>query len=456
MTTRHSDIRAYPGDLCHSLGILDLERRLEPNFVLLAVCVIGIALLARIAVALLSADTDPSTADLFEYGKIAALSLKHGAIVWEVERPDGTPFIVPTAYMPPMLIFLDMFWFWVLGVSKAALTAVIACNVILGTAICFYTLRIAQTLFHSRLIALVAGLIVALHPVFVYSVATYHAVNLYVLLLLVLFDLSSTRFQPSVKTSVVIGVVFGLAVLARTEYLLLGPAILAAAFISHRRVLLFATSLIVAAAVVSPWTVRNYLVFNKVIPVVDTAGYNLYKGFNPEANGSGHWAARSFVEKKLVGTKIDAVPLTRTYEIDTDAVYGAEAENFIRNNRVAAFFVLPIKKTLLFWFFDIYDPITYQVLYQISFWPLFTLSLVGFVYLLRGGWIANPDFRTIVVFFVVQTGVIAAYSVHARYRMNVEPFLFCFAAVGLLLLRKKLCDIRTTRNSADNPDARGS
>jgi hypothetical protein len=453
MTTPPSDTQAYVANLRKSLGISALERSVEPKFVPLLVCLVGIALIARIAAAVLSADIDPSTATLWEYGDIAALSLKHGAIVREVLRPDGTPFIFPTAFMPPLLIFVDMFWFWVLGVSKAALAAIIGCNVVFGTGICFYTARIARTLFHSRLIALIAGLIAALHPVFVYSVATYHAVNLYVLLLLVLFDLSSTRFRPSVKTSVAVGVVFGLAGLARTEYLVLGVAILAAALIEHRRVLLFAISLLVAAAIVSPWTVRNYMVFHKLIPVVDTTGYNLYKGFNPEANGSGHWVDRHFVVERLVGAKIAAVPLTPLYEIDTDAVYAAEAADFIKNNRVAAFIVLPIRKALLFWLFDIYDPTTYKILYQISFWPIFALSLIGFAYALRLGWISNPDCRIIVVYFIAQTGVMAAYAVHARYRMNVEPFLFCFAAVGLLLLLRKLRDLWTTGTSHEDSDA---
>ncbi len=309
--------------------------------------------------------------------------------------------------------------------------------------ICFYTARIARTLFDSRAIALLAGLIVALHPVFVYSVATFHALNLYVLLLLVLFDLSSSRCRASAGNAIGVGVVLGVAVLARTEYLVLGPAIIATAALRHRRVALFALSLLVAALIVSPWTLRNDRVFHRFIPVVDSVGYNLWKSFNAETNGSGHWVDRNGVHDRLVGAQIDAVPETPMYEMDADAIYRAAALEYIRSHPRRSFVELPIRKALLFWLFDIYDPTTHKLLYQLALWPTITLSLVGFIYAWRRGWSANPDFRMILAYFLAQTLVMAAYSVHARYRTNVEPFLFCFAALGLLLLVKSLRAWRT-------------
>jgi hypothetical protein len=439
MTTSHPESEAWRGDLPGILGFAALEHRVAGIYLPLLGCVLGIALLARTLVAVLTADTDPATAQMFEYGEMAMLSMHHPGIVWWA---DGSHYVFPTAFMPPLLIFFDMFWFWVLGISKAALCAIIGCNVLFGTGICYYTVRIARTLFNSRVIALLAGLIVALHPVFVYSVATYHALNLYVLLLLVLFDLCSSRYRPSVGHAVAVGVVFGIAALARTEYLMLGLAIVAGAAFAHRRVLLLAISVLVAAAVVSPWTIRNYMVFHRLIPVVDSMGYNLAKSYNPGANGSGHWVDNNHVLARLLGPQIDAVPLTPNYEIDTIAIYAAEAHDFIHNNPVKALIILPIRKVLLFWLFDIYDPTTHKILYQIALWPTILLSLAGAVYVGRRGWWTNPDFRLIVTYFLAQTVVIAAYSVHARYRTNVEPFLFCFAAVGLLWAAQTLRHVR--------------
>jgi hypothetical protein len=59
---------------------------------------------------------------------------------------------------------------------------------------------------------------------------------------------------------------------------------------------------------------------------------------------------------------------------------------------------------------------------------LFVLSIIG----LAIGCFARPDHRTVLVLFAFQTLVMMSYAVCARYRMNVEPFLYAYAvgAVG--------------------------
>ena len=87
-------------------------------------------------------------------------------------------------------------------------------------------------------------------------------------------------------------------------------------------------------------------------------------------------------------------------------------------------------KSALFWIYEFYEPITHEVLYQLQFWPLFVLSIIGLAMAGRSGCFARPDHRTVLVLFAFQTLVMMSYAVHARYRMNVEPFLYAYAAVG--------------------------
>jgi hypothetical protein len=394
---------------------------------------LALAFAARALIAWWAADLNPATATIWEYGGIAELSLERGAIVSDATI-DGSPYVFPTAFMPPALIFFDMFWFWLLGVGRSALACLIASNVLFGTAICFYTVRIAHTLFGSRPVALLAGLIIALHPVFVFSVSTYHAVNIYILLLLVVFDLLSTRVPRTAGNAALAGLMLGVAMLARTEYMILGSAMMTAAYLARKQIRLLLLAATCAALVVAPWTGRNYLVFHEFIPIVDSAGLNLYKGFNPFANGSGHWIDHSGLINQPVLEIVRNVPLTPRYEIDTENRFKAAALDFIRHNRFRSFVELPLRKILLFWLFDVYDPTTHSVLYQLSLWPVMLLAFVGIVRSVRSisGW--DTNLLMIVAFFVAQTAVITGYAVHSRYRMNVEPFLACFAAFGLLLL----------------------
>ena len=102
----------------------------------------------------------------------------------------------------------------------------------------------------------------------------------------------------------------------------------------------------------------------------------------------------------------------------------------MKSHPLRSFVVLPMYKAALFWFYDFPEPTTHKLLYQLQFWPLFVLSIVGLAMAARGGCFALPDHRTVLILFAFQTLTMMSYGVHARFRMNVEPFLYAYAAVG--------------------------
>ena len=423
-------------------GFATMDAKLVRRYgVLLAAILIAAATVRALAVVLLG-DTDPATANIWETGGLAIVSLKYGVLtackcgpqdVAALLQPGAAApsFLFPSAFVPPLPIFLYMAVFWLFGVTKTALGMLLWINVIGGTVTVYYCSRIAETLFRSRTICLIAALIAAFHPVFVYSAATYHGVNIYLPLILAIFELNSSRYQPSLRHSLGLGILFGLTVLIRTEYLFLGLAIIGGAWLFHRKTILTAVTLLLAAAVVSPWTLRNYVVFDRFMPVVSTTGYALYKGFDPLANGSGHWVDANHVAEQLIGKNLAAVPLSPHYEVALDDVYHRAANDFIAAHPLKSFLLLPLRKALLFWLYDYYDPITLQFLYQLAFWPLFVGSVLGLAAAYRTGLFSLRDHRLVLLYFLAQTAVVAAYAVHARYRMNVEPFLFGYAALGV-------------------------
>lgn len=434
-------------------GLAALDRSIRERPVFWLWLVLGLALTARAAVALALTNIDPSTANIWEYGRIARLSLEYGRMVFEAPIPHTagpSMYVFPTAYMPPFLIFVWMGLFWLFGVSKLALATMTALNVLMGVGIVYYTMRIARTLFGSELLAVITGLVMALHPVFVYSVVTYQALNLYILMLLVVFDLTRAERPQTFWLSVLVGLLTGIVVLVRTEYLVLAGAISLGALITHRRWKMTLVAALTALAVLAPWTVRNYAVMHRLIPVANSAGHNLYKGFNPEANGSGNWVDDHRIIQKRLGDKIARIPLTPNYENDLDDIERAAALEFIKEHPFRSFVVLPMLKIALFWFYDVTDPITHMLLYQIQFWPLFITSIIGLAAAARAGYFSKPDHRTVLILFAFQTLVMAAYAVHSRYRMNVEPFLYAYASFGGLVLlawlRSKLA--RTTAPEA--------
>jgi hypothetical protein len=417
-------------------GLDALERRLQARHATWLWAILAVAFVARSVVAVVFTDLDPATANLWEYGEIARTTIErgHGEIVAGIrmasEHPADPTFVYPTAFEAPGPIFVWMGLFLLFGVTKLALAMMTALNVLTGVGIVYYSIRVAWALFGFEVTAFFVGIVMALHPVFVFSVATYHAINVYILLLLITFDLTLSTRRQTYAMSVLVGALAGITALVRTEYLVLVGAIILGSLITHRQWKMTAVAAVAAFVVIAPWTVRNYAVFHRFIPVTNYMGYNLYAGFNPEANGAGKWQENSKFRERLLGRELDAVPLNRNYENARDKVFYDAAIGYMKSHPLRSFVVLPAYRAAQFWFYDFQNPLTHKLLYQLQFWPLFVLSIVGLVMAARAGCFAQPDHRTVLVLFAFQTLVTMSFTAYARYRMNVESFLYAYASVG--------------------------
>jgi hypothetical protein len=244
-------------------GLDTLEVRLQARRLTWLWVVLAVAFVARTVVAAIFTDLDPATANVWEYGAIARATVEHGhsqmvaPIDMVSSHPADPTFVYPTAFMPPFLIFIWMRLFLLFGVTKLALTMMTALNVLTGAGIVYYSILVARALFGSEVIALLAGIIMALHPVFVFSVRTYHALNVYILLLLIVFDLTLSTRRRTCALSALVGVLAGIAGLVRTEYLVLVGAIFLGSLITHRQWKMTGVGTIAAFVVIAPWTARN-------------------------------------------------------------------------------------------------------------------------------------------------------------------------------------------------------
>lgn len=417
-------------------GLDALELRLQARPAIWLSAVLVVAFVARAAVAAVFTDLDPATASIWEYGDIARTTLLHGhgqmvaQIGLKLSHPADPNFVYPTAYEPPFMIWIWLGLFSLFGVTKLALAMMTALNVVMGVGIVYYSIRAARALFGSEVIGLLVGIIMALQPVFVFSVATYQAVNIYILLLLIVFDLTLSTRRQTYARSILVGLLTGVTALVRTEYVVLTGAFILGSLITHRRWKMTAVIGLAAFVVIAPWTARNYTVFHRFIPVSNNGGEMLFLGFNPEANGSGKWVDSNGVADRLLGAKLRAVPLDRNYEGAHDKILYTAAIDYMKSHPLRSFVVLPICKAALFWTFDVYHQVTHQLLYQLQFWPLFVLSIIGLAMAAASHYFTRPDHRTVLLLFSFQTLVMMIVGTDARYRMNVEPFLYAYAAVG--------------------------
>ncbi len=349
------------------------------------------------------------TGDGFFYHLLALQMLAGQGFV----SPDGSPGIL----WPPAWPALMALVYWLAGTPPHVIPVA---NAVLGSITAALIAMIGWYLFDVRT-GLIAGLIYALWPGPIYYCATYFgetAFNLVLVSFLAVTMLIGWRrkagepsrapnsspsplswhswqergnrktrfFSPSLPKRrgrgmswwvagsarsrrlllcAAAGALLGAASLVKAEPVVLLPIVWAVAWVHRRSLREFALAVVLSAtalaAVVAPWTYRNYRVFDRFIPTSASGGMNVYVGNAPGANGAANffimtdymqrYQRENFAQTAIAGNAAGyrdawefirahprhglanaALKLVRTYEGDSEAVlliHGIGHEDFI-------------------------------------------------------------------------------------------------------------------------------
>jgi 4-amino-4-deoxy-L-arabinose transferase-like glycosyltransferase len=204
-------------------------------------------------------------------------------------RPPGYPFFLAGIYaiagggradpspLPPFGPSADPYrTHWAVG--RLA-------NVALGALAVLLVYLIAERIWGRRT-GLVAGAIAALFPPMVLLSTELMSESLFVALVLggVLAALVF-RDRRSMRWAALAGLLAGLAALTKANGLVLIPLVMAGVWVvrprlSSRALAAPALALLVGALTIAPWTVRNYIVAGRFIPVTDQLGFSLAGTYN--------------------------------------------------------------------------------------------------------------------------------------------------------------------------------
>ena len=165
-------------------------------------------------------------------------------------------------------------------------------NAVLGTAIVVLTFAIARRFFDPT-VALLAAAIVAVEPNLVFEAGMMRvepaATATLMLALLVLVRDPWAPDGPSVATTVVGGLLIGVATLVRPNVFVLVALLPLAVWVSRlgwrRAVARGAILLGCAAVVIAPWTIRNIVEMHSPVLVSTSIGDTLCMGRQPHATG---------------------------------------------------------------------------------------------------------------------------------------------------------------------------
>ena len=419
------------------------------NFKYFPILLFTFAFLLRLGL-ILTLKTYVSPYHFSEHVKIAdnILAGKGYSFHWYGLGAAGEGSFMPPVYVAVVLMakiaFPSMPWL-AIQIFQALLSA--------GTAVLVYF--IGREIF-TELVGVIASFLVAVYPP-----ALGYVLDIQTLILetfLVTFTVLAGiywRKYGTWKQASVLGFSLGLAVLSRSNLILLLPLFFIWMVLCHRRrrAIHFMVLAGVFSLTLGPWVVRNYLVHQEFVLVSTEGGFTLFQGNN--ANATGVYSGRGgVIWEQYPGLAKELAPLD---EAARDKRLYQESIAFIRTHPQETF-SLAFKKFVYFcWFKPRYIeggisggyPWYFGFIYMCSYAVLLCFSILGLVLSFK----KYRDLFIVYALFLIQTFVSMVFIAGTRFRGILEPLLILFAAYGIVWAFPRF--IRALRHSQLKASAEG-
>lgn len=373
-------------------------------------------------------------------------------IIWGIDRPpvddgrdyyriavsltEGSGFAGKTgitARRPPLYPF---FISWIENLSLNTFVVVRLVQCFLGALLPLFIFDIARRMYRIE-IGFIAACIAALYPIFIFLPSRFLTENLFTFLVL-LAIWYFVRFEESgIHAYFIFGSLCGLAILTRPSLLLFLPLFVLWGFLRFRKktsFFLLSSFLFSLGAflVVSPWSLRNYLVFGSFVPVTTNAGITFMHDNNPYLKEMG-WAGpqnRIFRPEVVYSDLQDSRAWLQMNEAAQDNYLMKRTRQWIGDNPSEFMYLLPRKVISFFNFRQASNTaelktILMDIVSFLSYGILLPFMLIGFFWTLRVSPLKDTLLHLLIFSFLV--GVIL-YAGSVRLRVPIEPYLIIFSS----------------------------
>lgn len=299
-----------------------------------------------------------------------------------------------------------------------------------GALLCFLVYKIGRRVVDEETGLISAGLAAVYGYFIYYNVALMTETFSIVLVLLSLYLSIELKENPTPVHWAGLGFSLGLAALLRQTVLLFVPVLLFWLFLELRsrgvRWWYFALPVVIILVLVTPWTIRNYLVYRSFLLLNSNAGYAFYASNNP--NLGTDW------RNELV---VVPVPdeLAGQNEAEIDRALTRKGLDFILENPKRYIWLNLSKMEEYFRFWPTSDSSRISNLNRVlSFGLYLPFMVLGFGFSVSR-W---RRFIPLYLFVMIHTGIHLLSWPSPRYRLPVDAVLMVFAALTLLKLAKQM------------------
>lgn len=303
----------------------------------------------------------------------------------------------------------------------------------------------SPTVVRAQRIGLLVAAIGAVYIYFFYYTASLITEGFYMTGILWVFDTAVTITQSSKVTTkqwAVLGLAMGITILLRQLFLLFLPFLLLWLWWAKRpKLTSFILPLAILAVMILPWTVRNYLAFDHIVPLNTNSGFAFFWGNHPRYGTHFISILPSGEYYRMIPEELQAQGLN---EAEMDSALLSEALGFIVADpgRYVLLSLSRIPTYFMFW--PSGDSGMVSNISRVGSFGLFLPFMVYGLFLTLkrsfASWrerLASP-FMLMYLFMLVYTGIHILTWTLIRYRLPVDVILVIFAGYGLLDLGERV------------------
>lgn len=339
------------------------------------------------------------------------------------------PAVRPTAFFSPGMPFFYALLLKLAPVHHYVLAKVLQSAMISAGFLLFASYF--ESIFGRR-IALTAFALMLLSPFLGITHLTYTDTNATIFLsaaVLVIF--SGLARNPTFGRAAGLGAAFGLLLLFNPSYVFVGFAALVWLLAKSRATWKMAlATAFVAALVLAPWTIRNYLVFDKFIPVRSAYKAILWHGSNPRSTGAYYDTDYKF---RILPDEQMMKEMTGMNELQIEDYLYEKAKTFIKENP-GWFLKLRWKAWQYFWTTQAYWvhrplPPARKILFGLTL-AMVSAAFIG-MFLAVKDRVPQADFLTAGIILFGLTYAVCQGDIYDRYRQTLDPLLLGFSSYAL-------------------------
>ena len=356
--------------------------------------------------------------------------IEHGQLVYEI---FDNGMLLPNLWMPPLYAYY-LYCFSFFGLEDQNYIRFILLSQVLLASISVAVFYKINKLFFSQKISFYNSVLFSIFPIYVYASSQISSISLQVFLIILFFYFFFQIIDKKNFSSIILfSFISGLLILLRGEFRIIFVVSIFYLFlffkIPIKKIFLI---FLITLVTTSPYLIRNFIIFGK-ITVVETSGYNLWKGNHPHALQNSRVEGSEMVSENLKKLN-DSIPRDKFYRINRDKLFFDQAiKNIIK--KPLEYLIFSLKKAISFQFInlDSMDPRYWNPLHYLPLLLLGVTSLIGLILSDKKSYKFN---YLILIFFIIII-IFSMASILPRYKLIILPFQIIFTGVLIEYVKEK-------------------